>query len=227
MLKTLRACVRNHWTYPGKQILSATMRLYFPIVFSIILSQKSSAFLPKDVSDEVNNANPLPTETDLFSIEDLSLWGLGTEPDFAHNPTRPDETELDQDPLFSSGLIADSDFSSCQKSVKQVNKIRARVSEFCPKDQADLPPRGAELPNLDTPNILDDTMEKGSLELSIPELDLSINHPMCKNKKFVTHVCCDGPTGPWQAEGYFASVEKCWPCTSVRISKKMINCSAG
>lgn len=195
----------------------AAMRLYFSIAFSIIWGQISSAFLPRDVSDEVHKTDPPPTEPYLSSNEDLSLWGLGTEPGSA--PPEPDETQLDQDPLFSSNLIANSDFSSCENTVKQNSKIRRRVvSELCPNDQADPPRKGAESPNLDVPNIYDGSTEKALLEMLMPALDLSSSRQMCTNKKFVTHVCCDGPTGPWQPDGFFATVEKCWPCTSVQIS---------
>ena len=194
------------------------MRLYFPIAFSIILGRKSSAFLPTDGSDEVYKTNPLPTEADLSSGEDLSLWGLGTEPESAHIPSSSDGTELDQDPLFSSGFTANSDFSSCETDIKHDSKIRMRVvSEFCPSDQVDPPPNGAS-PNLDVPDIFDGSMEKALLEMSMPALDLSSSRSICTHKKFVTHLCCDGPTGPWQPDGFFATVEKCWPCTSVQIS---------
>lgn len=205
------------------------MRLYFPIVFSILLGQKSSAFLRRDTDDaNMGNNNPLPTESDVPSQEDLSLWSPGTESGVAPIPTRLDGTELDLDPSLSSGFIANSGPSSCDlESKKQDNKIRTRGSEYCPNDQADIPPKGAELPNLEVPDILDESTDKASLEYSIPGLDLTTDHPMCTHKLFVTHVCCDGPTGPWKAEGYFASIEKCWPCTSLQISIKIIKFSAG
>lgn len=194
------------------------MRLLLSIAFSIILGQKSSAFLLRDVSDEVYKTNPLPTEADPSSDEDLSLWALGTEPDSAHIPPSPDGTELDHDPLLSSGFIADSDFSSCENDIEHDSKIRRRaVSELCPNDQVDPPPKGVS-PNLDVPDIFDGSMEKALLEMSMPALDLSSSRPMCTHKKFVTHLCCDGPTGPWQPDGFFATVEKCWPCMSVQIS---------
>ena len=79
-----------------------------------------------------------------------------------------------------------------------------------------------EIPNFDLPDILDDPMEKASLGFSMPELDLSVNRPMYTNKKFMTHVCSDGPTGPWNAEGYFGSVENVGLVRSL-IYMKMLN----
>ena len=199
----------------------AAMRLYLSITFNIILGQVSSAFLPSDVNEEVYQTNSLPAEPDLSSDEDLSIWGLGAEPGSVSSG--PDETQLDQDPLFSSSLIANTDSGSCKKNIEQDSKIRRRVvSELCPNDQADPSRKGAESPNLDVPNIFDGSMEKDLLETSMPALDLSSSRPTCTHKKFVTHVCCDGPTGPWQPDGYFATVEKCWPCTSVQISMHTI-----
>lgn len=190
------------------------MRVYFSIFLAIILGQKSYAILPKDVSDEVYNTDPLPTESDISSNEDLRLWGVGTESDFRHIPIRLNEVQLDQDPFSSSSFTANSDFSSCQNNIRR-DKIHRRVSELCPADSADPPPKEA---NIDVPDILDDKpMEKAFLENSMPALDLSSSRPMCTHKKFITHVCCDGPTGPWQPGGFFATVEKCWPCSSVQI----------
>lgn len=192
------------------------MRLYFPFAFSIIFGQISSAFLPRDVSDEVYQTDSLPTESDLSSDEDLGLWSLGTEPE--SSPQGPDETQLDQDPLFSSSLTANADFSSCENGIEADSKLRRRgISKLCSNDQVDPPRKGAVSPNLDVPNIYDGSMEKALLENSMSALDLSSGRPMCTHKKFVTHLCCDGPTGPWQPDGFFATVEKCWPCTSVRI----------
>lgn len=205
--------------YLGNQIHSVTMRSYIFIAFSSILVQISSAFLPRDMSDEVYKTNPLPTESDLSLNEDLSMWGLETETDFAPIPKEPDGIELDQDPMFSSDLTADSELSSCPKSDEQNSKIRKRGSELCPKDQADPPPKEAESLNRDEPDVFDPT-EKDSLQFSMPALDLNINRPMCTYKKYLKHLCCDGPTGPWVAQGpwvpecYFGSVDKCWPCTS-------------
>lgn len=192
------------------------MRWYFSIAFSIILRQVLSTILPRDVSDEVHQSDSFPTESDLSSDEDLSLWGLGAEPGSVSSGQ--DEKQLDQDPLFSSSLIADTDSSSCETNFKQDSKFRRRVvSELCPNNQVDPPQKGGESPNLDVPNIFDEPMEKALLETSMPALDLSSSRPMCTHKKFVIHVCCNGPTGPWHPDGFFGTVEKCWPCTSVQI----------
>lgn len=190
------------------------MRLFRSVFLGVILGHKSSVSHEEYVNDlDIFENIPDPVDWDVSSHEELGLWDLPTESEFAQIPKSTEETELDRDPSMSSEFMAGSGFSSCYpERNQQTSKIRTRDWETCPKDQVETPSNEAELPSLGQPNVLDKPEEKSLLEYSFPGVDLTMNHPMCTHKTFITHVCCDGPLGLWRAEGYFASVEKCWPC---------------
>ena len=190
------------------------MQLFFLIVLGVlvVIEKISSAVFRRDISDaNMLGNNPFLTDSDGSSHEDLSSWGLSNESGFATSLASSDVTEDNLSPPLSPESMAESTSSSCYPDINQPSsKIRARRSEVCSEGQVDRPQEEAISPTPELPNILD-WSERAPLEFSIPT-DLAIKHPMCLHKTFVTHVCCDGPLGEWRVEGYFASIEKCWPC---------------
>lgn len=185
------------------------MRLLLPVFLGVLiaLGQKTFALFRRDTSDAdifVNNLHS--TDIDSSSNEEPGLLNLSSGSDFT--PASPD----DSDPL-SPEFVAVRFFGPCHLGSDQPNsKVRTRQSEVCSEDQIKKAPAETTPTTPEIPNVLDGA-EKAPLEFSLPEMDLTFNRPTCTNKKFVTHVCCDGPPGEWRLEGYFASIEHCWPCT--------------
>lgn len=185
------------------------MCLFRYVFLGIILGHKSIFSLGEYINDlDIFKDILDPMDSDVPLHEELDLWNLRDESDFAQIPKSLEETDIDLDPSISSDFMAGSGFNSCDlERNQQTSKIRTRDWETCPKDQEETSSNKAELPNLDQPNVVYGPEEETPLEYSIPGMGLTINHPKCTHKTFVTHVCCDGPLGPWRAQGYFASVE--------------------
>jgi hypothetical protein len=185
------------------------MRFLFPFFLSILLGQRSSASFPGYISD----ADTLSTDLGASWDEESSLWDLSTDSEFAEVSTALDETELNLEPSSLLAFEAGSHSSSCYaEGSHQDGKARKRGLGFCPMYQGQKSPDEVELPAPEPPIVFDDLDNGPNLEYSFPGLDLKIDHPKCKHRKFVTHVCCDGPPEAWNFEGFFPSVKKCWPC---------------
>jgi hypothetical protein len=185
------------------------MRFLFPFFLSTLLGQRSSASLPGCISD----ADTLWTDLGASLDEDSSLWDLSADSEFAEFSIALDEKELNIDPSSLLAFEAQSHSSSCYaEGSHQDGEVRKRGLGVCPMYQGQKSPDEVELPGPEQPVVLDDLDNGQKLEYSFPGLDLAISHPQCTHMKFVTHLCCDGPPEPWNLEGFFPSVKKCWPC---------------
>ena len=142
-------------------------------------------------------------------------WSSGSGDDI--NGLAPAElTESIQEDTTASLNSADFGKESCDANFHPLpfSSTERRSDAYCPTPQsAPSSPNNLDIPSW--PNIMEQSDPRVPIDVPLFDLELG-DDLMCHPSEYWTHLCCDGPSGPWMERwNHYAHVSKCLPCTQL------------
>lgn len=193
-------------------------------------SQVEARSLPKLKSRILGNRDDFLWMEDFFDTDaiandvnvafDADTEGFFSEETYSSSISSGDDMDgLDYDGSIRDDSTtflasADSPKDSCSAASYSplYSKLRLRNEAKCPPKAAPLPPKNLDVPSW--PNPMEQIDPRLPIDLPIFNINEKDNIG-CPSLGYATHLCCDGPRGPWiDIWSHYDYVLNCLPCTS-------------